>query len=85
MVCSFFLFVLPALLWKVLSGFYRWITGTKAEVPVEAEPAKQPAAAKGVCPDHVVLRFFGFQIPDKKAKAKAAPAQPAADDRVKAE
>ena len=43
-----------------------------------------------MCPYHVVLKFFGFKVPEKKANQQAAVAQApqqeaVADNRVKAE
>ena len=68
MVCSFMFFVLPMLLMRCLYGFWGWLTGRKVEAEPEPTNAdERPAAAKGTCPYHVVLRFFGFKVPEKKA------------------
>ena len=89
MVCTFMLFVLPALILRACYAFWGWLTGRKPEEPKEAETNadKRAPAAKGVCPYHVVLRFFGFKVPEKKQATDAPLAEPApvADDRVKAE
>ena len=93
MVCTFMLIVLPTLMMRACYAFWCWLTGKKPEVAAE-QPAqvnaegeqKQAAAAKGVCPYHVVLKFFGFKVPEKKQKEPAAEVVEAqADERVKAE
>ena len=83
MVCTFFLFVLPALLWRTISWIYALVTGKKQEAPVPQADGEVPTAAKGTCPYHVFLRFFGFKVPEKKAAAPQE--EQAADQRVKAE
>ena len=67
MVCTFFLFVLPALLYKTMSWLWCLFTGKKQPEQPKNVDTKVPAAAKGQCPIHVVMRFFGFKIPKKKA------------------
>ena len=74
MVCSFMMIVLPALIMRCLYAVYNWVTGKKPEEQKPAEvagatDASQPPKAKGVCPYHVVLKFFGFPIPEKKTDA----------------
>ena len=89
MVCTFFIFVLPALLWKAFNWLWSLFSGKKQAEPVPQvdgqADAKVPAAvAKGTCPYHAFMRFFGFKIPDKKV-VEAPQQEPAADQRVKAE
>ena len=88
MVCSFFFLVLPALLWKAMSWIWAFFTGKKQMAPQpEGQDAEVPAVVKkGVCPYHVVLKFFGFKVPETEVAAPlAAEPQPAGDNRVKAE
>ena len=74
MVCTFMLFVLPALVLRSVYWLWGWMFGTKQPVPEEtaAKPADKDAAegkkpaAKGTCPYHVVMRMLGFKIPEKK-------------------
>ena len=64
--------VLPALIMRMLYAVYNWVTGKKPEEQKPAEVAAdgtQQPKAKGVCPYHVVLRFFGFPVPEKKTDA----------------
>ena len=71
MVCTFMLFVLPALVLRSVYWLWGWMFGKKAEEPAakstdkDATAAKKPAA-KGTCPYHVVMRMLGFKIPEKK-------------------
>ena len=80
MVCTFFLFVLPALVMRAMYAFWGWLTGRKTEAtaPADAAPNADGAPAvvkKGTCPYHVVLRFFGFKVPEKKQNAPTEPLQ----------
>ena len=86
MVCTFMIFVLPALVMRACYWLWGLITGRKAEPAKPAAPANVAAAQKGTCPYHVVLRFFGFKVPEKQPVVQAAPAtEQAVDNRVKAE
>ena len=85
MVCTFMLFVLPALLFRAMYGFWCWLTGKKAvkeEEPAKDADKKPDAVKKGTCPYHVVMRFFGLMPPAEEAKPEADAAQAA--DKVKA-
>ena len=71
MVCTFMLFVLPALVLRSVYWFWGWMFGKKQQ-PKAQEPAAKEAdadkkkAAKGTCPYHFVMNLFGFKIPPKK-------------------
>ena len=81
MVCTFMLIVLPTLVLRACYSFWCWLTGKKptveeksADAQVNAEQDKKIApAAKGVCPYHVVLKFFGMKVPEKKEKKEVCP------------
>ena len=71
MVCTFMLFVLPALVLRSVYWLWGWMFGKKAETPVAKSADKDAATgnkatAKGVCPYHVVMGLLGFKIPEKK-------------------
>ena len=95
MVCTFMLIVLPTLVLRACYSFWCWLTGKKPTVEekpaqVNAEQDKNIApAAKGVCPYHVVLKFFGMKVPEKKEKKEVCPhaadAQAKAAEGIKAE
>ena len=73
MVCTFFFIVLPALVCRALYWVFGFFTGAKANKPAAAEQenkdAGKQAADAGGCPYHALLRFFGFQVPEKKQEA----------------
>ena len=88
MVCSFFYYVLPALIISAFCAFWLKITGREPEMPVADTKADSRApAAKGVCPYHVMLKFFGFKVPEKKTSIQTAASEEssAQDTRLKAE
>ena len=80
MVCTFMLFVLPAIVLRSAYWFWGWLTGKKQQPAKAAKTETKPAenkdaavatagkkpAAKGTCPYHVVMRLLGFKIPEKK-------------------
>ena len=87
MVCTFLLFVLPALIIRGLYAFWGWVTGRKVVEEADkakADAEKKPdAVKKGACPYHVVMRFLGLMPPaEDKPKAEAT-AEPK-DAKVKA-
>ena len=88
MVCTFMLFVLPALLFRAMFSFWGWLTGKKAvkeEEPAKDAEKKPEAVKKGACPYHVVMRFLGLMPPAEEAKPEAKAADAAAPaDKVKA-
>merc|ERR1712045_700964 len=92
MVCTFLLFVLPALIFRGLWAFWGWLTGKKvveeaekAKAEAEANGEKKPdAVKKGTCPYHVVMLFLGLMPPaDATPKADEKTAEPK-DAKVKA-
>ena len=84
MVCTFFFIVLPALMLRAVYAFWGWLTGRKAEAtaPAAAADGTPAVVKKGTCPYHVVLRFFGFKVPEKKQNV---PAEPQAETRQHAD
>ena len=90
MVCTFFFIVLPALVCRALYWVFGFFTGIGAAK--KTDETKKDAGAKQVegsgCPYHALLKFFGFQVPEKKQVAPVADAAAApetADKTVKAE
>ena len=78
MVCTFMLFVLPALVLRSVYWFWGWMFGKKAEAtdakPVDKDAAEvKKATSKGVCPYHVVMGLLGFKIPEKKQVEQPQP------------
>ena len=71
MVCTFMLFVLPALVLRGVYWLWGWFFGKKqqpkAQVPAAKDAdADKKKAAKGFCPYHFVMWLLGCKIPEKK-------------------